>query len=152
MTGFVQHGPGEFCAVMTREGEPLVEYEWWDPAPESGPPTIGRCRNCGHRGVVYEPLPADPARDELAERFAGWMGGMLDWDVKVREEHADLHKELFDLHAPVGVVVLDGKPGAAPVKVRQCRECGGDGWPCRTLRILAKPHRWAPGWDERWSA
>ncbi|MFI9845160.1 hypothetical protein ACIHFD_49635 [Nonomuraea sp. NPDC051941] len=152
MSGFVQHGPGEFCPVMTRPGELPIEPDGTNPTPAPDWPASGDCRNCGRWGVIYETPPLDPAQADLAERFARWFGGSLAWDLGVREPYAPLHKDLFDLHARVEVVVLAGNAGAAPVTAQQCRECGGDGWPCKTLRVMAEWHKGVPGWDERWSA
>ncbi|MGW0486222.1 hypothetical protein [Nonomuraea sp. NPDC003214] len=158
MSGFVQHGDGNVCPVAALgpgevPGVLPVELDWDAPAPKPGQPIVGVCRNCGRRGIVIQPLPVDPGQADLADRFASWLGKSIGWQLDVHDQGAPLHKELFDLHARVEAVVLEGRPGGIPKTVQQCRECGGDGWPCRTLRVLGTWHKGSePGWDERWSA
>jgi hypothetical protein len=150
VSGFVAHGDS-YCPVVTRDGELPVDRIDTGPLPQPGKPIIGICRNCGRLGAAYEPRPTDPAQDEQADAFTRWLTQVVDQDVEVHEPHATLHKQLLTLHAPTGVVVLEGRPGAAPVTAQQCRECGGDRWPCTTLRLLAEWHRHdLPGWSEKW--
>ncbi|TMR08720.1 hypothetical protein ETD86_46585 [Nonomuraea turkmeniaca] len=152
-TGFIQHGPGEFCAVLAREGEALVVADGQGSVPASSSETSGRCANCGRAGTVYEvpPLGADAAAS--TEAFTRWLRAVLGHADEVGEPYAAAHQQLLDMHGRVEMVVMGEVLGSPPTRAQQCKECGGDGWPCPTLRVVAGAYRSAwPRWDERWAA
>ncbi|MET8006256.1 hypothetical protein [Nonomuraea glycinis] len=154
MSGYVAHGDS-YCTVITRDGELPVELIGFGPLPQPGKPIVGVCRNCGQRGTVYEVPPVDPATAAASDAFAEWLADAV--NIRMRNPvvgaHATAHQQLLQIHARTEAVTLPGSSWAPPVRVQQCRECRGDGWPCRTLRIVAAGHRHSwPGWREEWSA
>ncbi|MFD9948815.1 hypothetical protein ACFWYW_46810 [Nonomuraea sp. NPDC059023] len=149
MNGFVAHD-GTFCYVATRDGL-LVDLDPRLPRPGAGQPAVGACKNCGDFGVVYEvpPLAEDVAEDLAA--FTRWLDASLSWAEDVGEEHTVEHRALALLHAPVEIVRF-GVGGGPPAREVACSACQAGGFPCQTIRVVARIYRHpGSGWREAWA-
>ncbi|SDH66908.1 hypothetical protein SAMN05421505_12012 [Sinosporangium album] len=124
------------------------------PAPDSNGPIPGTCRNCDRRGVAVKvpPLPAD--KEAAAAEFVEWVR------AAIREQagkpgvwnghRCEADVALLEWHAPTTTVVSRG-PFEQPRCVQKCHECGGDPYPCRTLRMVAAPYRFSySGHKKEW--